>query len=549
MPDVPDPMPAASDHDRGVTPVTPVLPAWAAALADRCRALSIWIVASLPEPRVMVETQEPLCSRWIEAAFSAMPCGVASEQQVPGLWWAEVVPVRSGACVELRAVAIGADLFQQPFFLDTCRRAGLDSAEVECALQPHARWSATCAWLLGEVATRAGRDEALLHQHREAIGGFTRQLTDSYETINLLYALAREMDDPSKPGEIVNHVCERLAECGALGFVGVAIGQSRSTPPEIRGRVHSTGLPAIVEWFRHAGHGLAERSTEWNGTSIVSSAESGAPVDLVVHTLCVAGQPMGVLVAGERNSHDPALSSYESQLVEAAGRYLAGFLHNCSLYAQQQALFLGTIKALSASIDAKDRYTRGHSERVAHLGRRLALAMGLSEEQAERVHLSGLLHDVGKIGVPEAVLCKQGRLTDEEFELIKAHPEIGARILEGIPLLEDVLPGVLHHHERYDGRGYPARLSGEQIPLVARILAVADAFDAMSSTRSYRPAMSREIVLQKMREGLGTQFDPVLGEVFQSLDLTEYDRLVAVAESSARSPLQPLAAPVTKAAA
>jgi HD-GYP domain-containing protein (c-di-GMP phosphodiesterase class II) len=530
MPEMSDPVSGASPQAHGHVPSPPMLPPWVPALASRCRALSIWIVQSRQRPRVMDDEHEPLCTQWLASALGLM--ADIGEDRVPGLWIADVTPGQSGTCTELRAVAIGPELFRQRLFMDACGRAGLDCTEVERALQPHARWASSSAWLLGEVAARAARDEALLHQHREAIGGFTRQLTDSYETINLLYALAREMDDPSKPGEIVNHVCERLAECGALGFVGVAFGQSRSTPPEIRGRVHSTGRTFIVEWFRHAGHGLAERCGEWHGTNIVSSNDSGAPVDLVVHPLCVAGQPMGVLVAGDRSSRDGPLSSYESQLVEAAGRYLAGFLHNCSLYAQQQALFLGTIKALSASIDAKDRYTRGHSERVAHLGRRLALAIGLSEDQAERVHLSGLLHDVGKIGVPEAVLCKQGRLTDEEFELIKAHPEIGARILEGIPLLEDVLPGVLHHHERYDGKGYPARLAGEQIPLVARILAVADAFDAMSSTRSYRPAMSREIVLQKMREGLGTQFDPVLGEVFQGLDLSEYDRLVAQAESA-----------------
>jgi HD-GYP domain-containing protein (c-di-GMP phosphodiesterase class II) len=166
---------------------------------------------------------------------------------------------------------------------------------------------------------------------------------------------------------------------------------------------------------------------------------------------------------------------------------------------------------------------------VAHLSCRLAAALGLDEHSAERVRIAGLVHDVGKIGVPEAVLCKTGRLTDEEFALIKTHPEIGHRILKDIPHFDDVLPGVLRHHERWDGKGYPGGLAGEAIPLVARILALADTFDAMSSTRSYRPALPREKVLEDFRRCAGTQFDPALVERFLTLDFVEFDRMVAEA--------------------
>jgi HD-GYP domain-containing protein (c-di-GMP phosphodiesterase class II) len=138
-----------------------------------------------------------------------------------------------------------------------------------------------------------------------------------------------------------------------------------------------------------------------------------------------------------------------------------------------------------------------------------------------------VVHDVGKIGVPEAVICKQGRLTDEEFAMIKKHPEIGYHILKDLAPLRDVLPGVLHHHERYDGKGYPHGLAGENIPLIARVLAVADTFDAMSSTRSYRPALPRERVLAEFEKCAGTQFDPIVAKAMLTIDLTEYDRLVA----------------------
>jgi HD-GYP domain-containing protein (c-di-GMP phosphodiesterase class II) len=142
---------------------------------------------------------------------------------------------------------------------------------------------------------------------------------------------------------------------------------------------------------------------------------------------------------------------------------------------------------------------------------------------------------VGKIGVPEAVLCKPGKLTDDEFEKIKLHPQIGYDILKDIPSLRDILPGVLHHHERYDGRGYPHGLSGEDIPLMARIIGVADTFDAMSSNRAYRAKMSRDVVLAEIARCAGTQFDPNLANAFLTLDLSEYDRMVA--NHAAQDPL------------
>jgi HD-GYP domain-containing protein (c-di-GMP phosphodiesterase class II) len=138
-----------------------------------------------------------------------------------------------------------------------------------------------------------------------------------------------------------------------------------------------------------------------------------------------------------------------------------------------------------------------------------------------------MVHDVGKIGVPEAVLCKAGKLTDEEFAAIKKHPEIGHRILRDIPQMEDELDGVLHHHERYDGRGYPYGLKGDRIPLSGRIIAIADTFDAMSSTRSYRSAMPRATVLAELQRSAGTQLDPALVPLFVKLDLGTYDRMVS----------------------
>ena len=144
--------------------------------------------------------------------------------------------------------------------------------------------------------------------------------------------------------------------------------------------------------------------------------------------------------------------------------------------------------------------------------------------------------------VPEAVLCKTGRLNDEEFDQIKKHPRIGYNILKGIPNIDDVLDGVLYHHERWDGRGYPENKAGEAIPLYGRILAVADTFDAMSSTRSYRQAMDRQEVLDEIAKCSGTQFDPALTEPFIAMDFTEYDKMVARHQGDSAQPAKDLAA-------
>ena len=238
----------------------------------------------------------------------------------------------------------------------------------------------------------------------------------------------------------------------------------------------------------------------------------------------------GLLAAGDRivaDGADAAMSNWERTLVETAAGHLAVFLDNARLYRDLDAMFIGSLSALVSAIDAKDPYTRGHSQRVAMLSRRIGEAAGLSGADLKQVHMAGLVHDVGKIGMPEAILRKQSRLTDEEFAVVRQHPEIGYRILRDIPQFAPILGGVRHHHERIDGRGYPHGLVGESIPLFARIIAIADTFDAMSSTRTYRAAKPRETVIAEMQACSGTQLDPRLLACFRSIDLGAYDALNA----------------------
>jgi response regulator RpfG family c-di-GMP phosphodiesterase len=173
--------------------------------------------------------------------------------------------------------------------------------------------------------------------------------------------------------------------------------------------------------------------------------------------------------------------------------------------------YVQTIGALAEAVDAKDAYTRGHSERVGVYGSKVAAEMGFPKEFIERVYIAGLLHDVGKIGVRDAVITKPDRLSAAEYDEIMQHPEIGARILEPVSFLSDIIPCVRHHHEWFDGseRGYPHRLRGDQIPLPSRIILVADTVEAMTSDRPYRGAMSLDEVVRELRKYSGSQFDPV----------------------------------------
>jgi len=216
----------------------------------------------------------------------------------------------------------------------------------------------------------------------------------------------------------------------------------------------------------------------------------------------------------QRRGSSGEFGSVEAQLLNSIAAMLASQARNVGLYREKESLLVAVVRALVSAVDAKDPYTCGHSERVALVARRLADACGLDEEECERIYLTGLLHDVGKIGVSDAVLSKPGKLTPAEFDEIKRHTELGWSILCELEQLRYVLPGVLHHHETFHGQGYPDALSGEAIPLVARILAVADAFDAMASDRPYRPGMEIAKVTAILREGAGTQWDPWVIERF-----------------------------------
>ena len=192
--------------------------------------------------------------------------------------------------------------------------------------------------------------------------------------------------------------------------------------------------------------------------------------------------------------------------------------------------YLESVQTLRYTVEAKDLYTRGHSDRVSEYSVLIGKKVGLPEEELKILKIGGLFHDIGKIGIPDSILQKNAKLTDDEYSEIKNHPSIGAHILGAASIFQDIIPIVKHHHERFDGKGYPSGLKGEEIPYMARIAAIADTFDAMTSKRSYRNALEINTVIEEIERCKGTQFDPKLADVFLDIIKNEFDTIKEIQE-------------------
>lgn len=228
--------------------------------------------------------------------------------------------------------------------------------------------------------------------------------------------------------------------------------------------------------------------------------------------LMIKGKLFGAFIL---SSVRPAwLTNIHIAIIEKITTQVGIAMGNAKLMEDLEEIFMGTIKSLIAAIDAKSRWTKGHSDRVVNYAFKIGEKLRLNKDAMERLQLAAILHDVGKIGTYEAVLDKTEKLTAEEIEMIRKHPAQGADILMPLKGLRDIIPIMKHHHERYDGTGYPDGLAGDDIPLGARILALADVYDAMESDRPYRKGLTREAAVEELKKGAGTQFDPELVKLF-----------------------------------
>lgn len=236
--------------------------------------------------------------------------------------------------------------------------------------------------------------------------------------------------------------------------------------------------------------------------------------------LCVPlttdGNAIGLLLACDKLSGEEFWSK-ELKIMATFAPEVAASIRKAQLYEDINNTFVNTVEAFASALDAKDPYTYGHSRRVAELSVAICEEMGMSRSETRRVELAALLHDVGKIGTPEKILHKPDKLAEDEFEKIKEHPAKGADILSNISEFADIIKWIRHHHEWYDGQGYPDRIAAEEIPLQARIITIADAYDAMTSDRPYRKGMPPQEVVKIMQEFNRSQFDPEILQVFNRL--------------------------------
>ncbi len=235
--------------------------------------------------------------------------------------------------------------------------------------------------------------------------------------------------------------------------------------------------------------------------------------DMFFAPLEIQGEAYGLLGV---NGNPHKFSLVELEIFCSLGSQAAIAMENANLYHKLHETFLHTVEALAEAINSRDPYTGGHTKRVSQYVMELATALKLPENTIESLRLAAILHDIGKIGIDDAILRKSGALSENELQRMKSHSEIGARILGFVDEMQDVIPGVQYHHEWFDGSGYPSGLRGEEIPISARIIAIADAFDALTTDRPYRKALNHKDAVQIMADTAGKHFDPDLFSIFQS---------------------------------
>lgn len=356
------------------------------------------------------------------------------------------------------------------------------------------------------ASAAATESETYTQQLESEIDHLSAQLMRMFEEMTLVHDLGCNLAVAGDRSTHCHNAITKLAPCIPAETLAAVMA------PEVRcsGEEEAAETPEVVQIGEILDESLLLRIAEEldGGEAVVRNypLASAPSVERVASVRLIGGAGPAIQLIAIARADAGELGTVEVQLMRSVAGILQAHLAVDRQFAEMRAMFAGTVLALVSAIDAKDPYTCGHSSRVAALGESLARELGYDPETVETVRMAGLLHDIGKIGVPDSILGKPGKLTEEEFDVMRKHPELGYRILSGIRQFESILPGIRHHHESWDGSGYPSGLAGEEIPLVARILAVADAFDAMTSDRPYRAGMSLEMVESIFHKGRGQQW-------------------------------------------
>ncbi|MDP6443845.1 MAG: HD-GYP domain-containing protein [Pirellulaceae bacterium] len=400
------------------------------------------------------------------------------------------------------------------------------------------RWTVNAALRLASSESDHYQLQAQAEQLKVEVDKTSLNLTKMYEEISLLYTISQNLSVSKSDRELGDMALEWLAECvpaEAVVLQLLPMGRPEDTYEAQQSPilVCSTESPVSNEEFSEMVRSL--EALPANGPIVANRSVTSGPgwklpqVRQVTLAPMVEGCNLFGWLAAINHVDDDEFGSIEATLLNTIAAILGTHSGNVELYRQQGEFLANVVRALTSAIDAKDPYTCGHSDRVARIAVRLARELELNESELHTIYMGGLLHDVGKIGIDDRVLRKPGSLTDEEFEHIKLHPELGYKILKDVRQFEHLLPIVLHHHEQWDGEGYPAGLAGKDIPQLARITAVADAYDAMTSDRPYRKGMPIDQVERIFESGNGKQWDPrVIAAFFAAerdiLEISRHER-------------------------
>ncbi|HID74932.1 MAG TPA: HD-GYP domain-containing protein [Planctomycetaceae bacterium] len=403
------------------------------------------------------------------------------------------------------------------------RPLGLDPRQAALWASGQTVWAAESLERMAHVVLEWLHTARQLEALRREAGALTAELAATYEEITLLHRLAENLRLSEQAEDLARVALGWLNDvvtAESLGILYLPVAdQAPAQEARTTARLVSHGpCPITAAEFEQLVDFLQLSVT--SPPVVLNRCEAQRPGwpwpavrQLLVVPVAEGANLFGWIAAFNRRGGGE-FGSVEASLLGSVGAILGIHSGNIELYRQQAELMGGILRALTSAIDAKDPYTCGHSDRVARIAVRLAQELGCDNKTLNTIYLSGLLHDIGKIGIDDQVLRKPGKLSDEEYEHIKSHVRIGHNILCDIKKLDDILPGVLHHHESWDGRGYPDRAAAEGIPLIARIVAVADAFDAMASDRPYRTGMPQERIDEILRDGAGSQWDPAVIDAF-----------------------------------
>ncbi|MDA1055191.1 MAG: HD domain-containing protein [Planctomycetota bacterium] len=399
-----------------------------------------------------------------------------------------------------------------------------DRQAAQAWLDCQAIWDADVLLRLAEAIVGKLNAEADVTRMKKEVDLISQNLASTYEEISLLYTITQNLRISRSDEELGQLAIEWLVDCVpassfAIQYLPVAEHGDSTYKARTRPNLIISGdCPVDEEEFRALVEDLELSATTGpfianEKTMIERNWYERGVRQLIAVPLCEGDNVFGWLAAFN-HVDDREFGTIEANLLCSVGALLGIHSGNRDLYRQQSELLANIVRALVSAIDAKDPYTSGHSDRVARYAVRIALELRVNPKLLNTIYMSGLLHDVGKIGIDDNVLRKTGRLTDTEFEHIKKHPELGHKILADIKQLADVLPAVLHHHEQWDGKGYPRGLSREEIPQIARIMSVADAYDAMTSDRPYRVGMPDEKVDGIFKRGAGAHWDPSVVDAY-----------------------------------